>query len=567
MSLSLDMIRAKLAGETAQEKSERQVKLEKDRQEDRERAVKIRESVFTTAAEKGIHLVADKTIDDRFKHRGDQEFNDSVIDEAYATKTRGGTIYDIVKLLRIPALLKEQKAALAGAFAITPAEVEKAIKATERSERVTDYLGRSPANEYDFIILLLKKWQTEMTFNKEFTINTPYEFPGGIVSQAELATWKHEDQIMLKMADPKELPFHMLLNKVRKVNAEILNSRFKGTELEYALDDWTVRNKNMCIAGIVKRLIFNPAVVKSAEIEWGKFVTSVTDVNVAETTIVMKHFVWQIKRKIFSKSVKYHMMPILNGKQGSGKSTAVIQFLDPVKEFAAKTNFKDITDERNHDVWSNYVLLFDEMGHSATANLEVIKQKITADDFTGRVMRSNASTTIKNKTTCVGTSNKDLGRMVFDDTGMRRFYQIECLDLLNWASLGAINYDMLWTSIDENGISPLETDPEMFKKISSIQEEKRQITLVEQFLIERNYVVPVKIGKQTSSDSERIKASDFFKEYQEYEKINTPHPEMTLNKFGRTVIDESKKVPGLTIKKTEGKNTFYDIKMKVTFGG
>jgi hypothetical protein len=120
---------------------------------------------------------------------------------------------------------------------------------------------------------------------------------------------------------------------------------------------------------------------------------------------------------------------------------------------------------------------------------------------------------------------------------------------------------MLWTSIDETKESPLTEDKMLFDRIRNIQEEKRQISMVEQFLTDRIYQsYDSRLPRSgINNDVEEINATDFFLEYTAYEKLNSPKAEMNSTKFGRTVVDVSKLIPGLVIEKVKGKTVLYKI--------
>ena len=49
---------------------------------------------------------------------------------------------------------------------------------------------------------------------------------------------------------------------------------------------------------------------------------------------VLRKFIWQVKRKMLNLPVTNHLMPILSGPQGKGKSTFLMRFLPPVEEVA-----------------------------------------------------------------------------------------------------------------------------------------------------------------------------------------------------------------------------------------
>ena len=62
---------------------------------------------------------------------------------------------------------------------------------------------------------------------------------------------------------------------------------------------------------------------------------------------VFNKFVWQVKRKIDGLPVFDHLMPVILGSQGTGKSTLIRQLLEAIDELWVMSDFKQITDDRN----------------------------------------------------------------------------------------------------------------------------------------------------------------------------------------------------------------------------
>ncbi len=285
-----------------------------------------------------------------------------------------------------------------------------------------------------------------MTFQEMFHIDTPYEYNGITIHKNELEQMDSDVQVAIKFSDPKSLTVKDIRAKIIKQNA-FLELGYQDRQIDHAIDDWKTTQKNMLIGGITRQVVYDPAVVARAEVMWDIFIESITATNVAETKAVMKHWVWQIKRKMFNLPVDYHNMPVLKGEQGIGKSTIIKKICGPIEDFVANTNFSNITDERKHGLWKNYVLVFDEMGNSTNENIEEIKRRITLDVFDGHILYSNNDITIVNKATFIGSTNRELSSMIIDDTGMRRFYQIECLKKFDWTVTDCIDFMLLWKSI------------------------------------------------------------------------------------------------------------------------
>jgi hypothetical protein len=461
----------------------------------------------------------------------------------------------ILDMMDTSALNDAQKKEMSELFSISVRELVRAVQKTEARKKLYNLLGSAPKNEYDFVDLLLDRWKCVVDFNGIFRIKTDYVDESGqtLCNYYDFDQQDRSAQMFLRNIDPKELTFDTMVKRIYKVNVTELSSGYELKDIHLALDDWQRRQKNGLVAAISSLVSYDKRASESGAAEWDRFIGALTDRNVQESRYVLQHFVWQVKRKMSGLPVTDHMMPVLYGKQGSGKSSAVRQLLEPIKDFAAYTDFKSITDERNHELWANYVLVFDEMGHSTTANIEIIKQKITSDQFNGRVMHSNSTTVIQNKTTSIGTSNRDLSRMIFDDTGMRRFFQIDCRNPIDWAALNSINYELLWQSIDEARASNLQMNPQVFQQVQTIQNEKRQVTLIEQFLESfmdtRNY--------------RKIGASELYEEFQHFEKMNQPRNEMSSTKFGRDLPDIARMIPGLTVNKlkTRGGTVYEFIKV------
>src|SRR5690606_33804221 len=94
--------------------------------------------------------------------------------------------------------------------------------------------------------------------------------------------------------------------------------------------------------------------------------------------------------KALGLKITNHLMPVLLGPQGKGKSTFVLDFLTrPVSELCASTDFSEIQDGRTAELWKHLVLFLDEMGHAAKADIDVIKNRITSPTITYRPMGTN----------------------------------------------------------------------------------------------------------------------------------------------------------------------------------
>ena len=351
--------------------------------------------------------------------------NQEIIIRAQLAKSKGieFTIREFLDDLDIDFLTANQKKQLAELCEIPVSKVNSAIAAHAIEQEVIAALGKNPANEYEFVELQLAKWQTQMTYNEIYTVDTPYHLvvPGNstvqIVDQATLATLSESEQIAIKAADPKRLTLDSIFKKLIQANV-MLELEYTEREIELGLEAWAQHAKNLIVASAILNINDQTYDEAKADAEWNRFIGVTAQDHHQECIAVLKHFIWQVKRKIVNDPnypVLYHLMIVFYGAQGLGKSTWIKLFTSVLADFTASTDFKMIVDERNHDLWSKFILILDEMADSTRTNIEDIKRKITEASFSGRKMRSNNATQIINRATFIGASNKDISRLIIQE--------------------------------------------------------------------------------------------------------------------------------------------------------
>lgn len=223
---------------------------------------------------------------------------------------------------------------------------------------------------------------------------------------------------------------------------------------------------------------------------------------------VLRHFVWQVKRKLFGLSVEFHMMPIFSGKQGSGKSTAIEKLLSPLKDLKSKPKgFGCVRDDREARLFiDHFVLFFDEMASAERTDVNEIKNLITSDVVEYRPMGTNDRDKGPNNAVFIGAANKQLSEIIMDDTGARRFFELNTSDKCDWDLINAVDYALIWKCIAED----VDTSParEHWDAIAQLQEQDmRHRTPVEEFLTE--------IGASPSSES-WVAASDLLRKFNDW---------------------------------------------------
>lgn len=167
-------------------------------------------------------------------------------------------------------------------------------------------------------------------------------------------------------------------------------------------------------------------------------------------------FIHQVKSKLHDLPVHNHLMLVILGAQGVGKSTLIRQMLSPIDELHAKADFKAITDDRNSQLWRNFVLFMDEMGYASKADMDTVKNVITETYLTRRIMRTTNYNSIKQNATFIGSANAgELKEMIRDTTGTRRFGSVDMKDAPDWSVINGLDWLAIWQSVDEKAPDPM----------------------------------------------------------------------------------------------------------------
>lgn len=176
-----------------------------------------------------------------------------------------------------------------------------------------------------------------------------------------------------------------------------------------------------------------------------------------EPQAVMDHWVWQIKRKMAGLRVENHLMPILVGKTGAGKSRLVENIVAALPAwFSTDFTFPDLADERAAaGLADRYIQVNDELANARRADVEALKRWLTAPTVSYRPMGTNGRMKTAQLGTAIGTSNHKIDEVIKDETSMRRFYQVEVLDRMDWDAINQIDWLDYFASIDHTAASPI----------------------------------------------------------------------------------------------------------------
>lgn len=269
-----------------------------------------------------------------------------------------------------------------------------------------------------------------------------------------------------------------IVQEAHRINDTILKNKFREANIVRAArywmdahgeDDRRNRFTNLC---------------QPATFEWDRFGEVFMDdarVSRAVQIAALKKFIWQVKRRMAGVPISNHLMVVLYGMQGRGKSKAVEIITGPLGHLVSTGDFQRLGDIREVAMFKSYAVVLDEMQKASHADVDRVKNVVTRDYFSYRPMHSNANVSTGQNSTFIGTSNKTLDQMILDPTGNRRFFQIDWSNHAGpeeWAFLNGLNIEDMWRSVDHLAEDP--TAPFM-EEIRAIQEQATYRNTVGQF--------------------------------------------------------------------------------------
>ena len=293
----------------------------------------------------------------------------------------------------------------------------------------------------------------------------------GLVSKGEL--WESSQTGMSVPADDVLTLVHhyfyewfRLSGEKRTILVEQINTAFGFAH---------IKNKHDRVCKLQERLVYDPALDGKHETILNQIldifgtpdqltldITGEVVENYRSACITaIAHWMWLVKRSLYSQRRKYEMFIVLkSAKQEMGKSWFIRELLSsPFKGFTIERGLGVINDERHfHTFGENFIVMFDELCKHGTGSrgymeediITPLKALITAPNISYRAMNLNKNVTLRNISSLIGTTNKSVAHHFADDTGMRRFFEIDCPRAFDHKEINAVDYLALWKSIDEN---------------------------------------------------------------------------------------------------------------------
>lgn len=200
--------------------------------------------------------------------------------------------------------------------------------------------------------------------------------------------------------------------------------------------------------------------------------------------MIFLHWCWQIKRRILERSIINQLWVAIHGAQGTGKSTVMNKIFKPIfKNLYTNTlSLIDLTDPNQASVFTTQLVInVEELdngseGYLNTNKLAKLKKYMSNEDISYRKFFTQKTENTKINATLISTSNEHLYDKMNDETGLRRFFELNSLNAyqerfetsgVDWLSENGLRF---FKNIDENNSRGYWiVESEIGKKITEIQ--------------------------------------------------------------------------------------------------
>lgn len=309
-----------------------------------------------------------------------------------------------------------------------------------------------------------------------------------------------------------------LLQEANRVNDTVLPRAFSDGSIGRAVRYWIKTHRKLD----QQRRFDN--LTKRGEFDWQAFAHAFFEEGCVSRKVqiaVMQKFIWQVKRRMAGLPITNHLMVVIYGVQGKGKSRALELLVAPLGHLVSAGDFQRLGDIREVAMFKSYVVVMDEMQKASQADVERVKNVITRDHFNYRPMNTNANVSTIQNAVFIGTSNRTLDQMILDPTGNRRFFQIDWCNTAGpdqWAYFNSLDIVAMWRSVNHLAEDP--TLPFM-DEIRTVQEGSAFRNTVGQFfdaVAEGRGTCTVKAedGTMLHEFNGAIRKEDFYHIYRNY---------------------------------------------------
>jgi len=208
----------------------------------------------------------------------------------------------------------------------------------------------------------------------------------------------------------------------------------------------------------------------------------------AKTAI--RQFVWQVRNKLFKGKVPSTIiMPVLQGKQGCGKTTAITKLISHLEPLTLTWSFDQIADSREWFALERYYIAYIEelAGARGKKQIDNLKSVITGKSKNPRKMRENFNPLIDNNICFIGDTNHGVAEIINDSTGARRFWEIRCKPKMNFDAMLSIDLIGIWGCVHEDDSCPWRADPGLEERERLQDEKLTKPSPIKLWVLEREY--------------------------------------------------------------------------------
>ena len=181
---------------------------------------------------------------------------------------------------------------------------------------------------------------------------------------------------------------------------------------------------------------------------------------------LMKQWMWQVKRYLFNRKVRYHIWLNFRGASGLGKTEWIKLFCKPFADVYSQTQVDVLLDSSREikKLTDNYILNFDELAiHTgkatytdtvSNADMAIIKSLLTAEIIQTRIMGGQTQMNALRTFSVISSSNDHLYDTFYDPSTMRRYFEFVCqvTKIEDYTKLNKVMsfINGAWQGIDEN---------------------------------------------------------------------------------------------------------------------
>ena len=251
-----------------------------------------------------------------------------------------------------------------------------------------------------------------------------------------------------------------LTNEIQ-MNVYDSNLPYKEGEISRGVQNYMMHLYQDGVSKVLKSISYEPLYEPAAD-KWIKnFYEYLQPAESIEIfTMMLKHWLWLVKRKLTGQPVRYHIWLNLYGATGLGKTTAVTKMCSPLEDVTSMTTIAKLFDDTREikRLTENYILIFDELAINSEREegdklqgdqQSTLKSMLTGEFLDTRVFKTQNQSKKKITFSCISSANYHLYDIIYDPTSMRRFFEFHCQAKAT-GDFSLENSSYLWKGINEN---------------------------------------------------------------------------------------------------------------------